>query len=57
MDPKRIAFIVGLAIVIITHLSMLLGVPIPEILKAYHAQVNLLAAILIFYGRCRCLNK
>lgn len=57
MNSERIAFIVGLAIVIVTHLSMLIGVPIPEILKAYHAQVNLLAAILIFYGRCRCLNK
>ena len=57
MNSERIAFIVGLAIVIVTHLSMLIGVPIPEILKAYHAQVNLLAAILIFYGRCQCLNK
>ena len=57
MNSERIAFKVGLAIVIVTHLSMLIGVPIPEILKAYHAQVNLLAAILIFYGRCRCLNK
>jgi hypothetical protein len=57
MDPKRIAFIIGLAIVVLTHLSMLFGVSIPEVFKAYHAQVNLLAALLIFYGRCRCLNK
>lgn len=53
MNNKQIAFYTGLSIVVLSHVFILIGFK-NAFLSANHSYINLFAALLIYWGRCRC---